>query len=116
MVGLYKEDGTMIINELEYATNFFQQTIGLMFRKHLDGGMVFVLDHEEYEPVHMLFMRFPLDDIFLNANRRIIYKAENLRPWAGFCSPPIKWKYLIEMNAGKIREYDLHIGDKVKIE
>jgi len=63
--------------------------------------------------IHMLFVFFPLDVIFLD-KRKIVLKTLTLKPWLGRASAE-KVKYVIELKAGTAAAFKIKKGDKLKI-
>ena len=58
----------------------------------------------------MLFMRFPIDVVFLDRDGRVVRAAERLRPWA----PAIGAKgaaEVVELRAGTIAASSTQAGD-----
>ncbi len=105
MVLIY--NGTPIANEISYAKNIFSQMLGLMLHKSIpvDFALIFVLKRPGTVGVHMLFMRFPIDVIFLDADKKIIGTA-TLKPWTGH--KRMKGvKYIIEMTRGTVERFNL---------
>lgn len=109
------EEGALVASDEEYATDLIGQTLGLMFRKTFNGALVFPMRRPSREPVHMLFMRFPIDLVFLDQDLRIVYLAEELKPWTGYCQPPCRYSYLVELPAGKIKGAGLKKGLRIFI-
>ena len=52
---------------------------GLLGRNELAPGEGLLLPHES--SVHMFFMRFPIDVVFLDRNLNVLKVVSNLRPW-----------------------------------
>ncbi|MCK4812069.1 MAG: DUF192 domain-containing protein, partial [Methanosarcinales archaeon] len=73
--------------------------------------MIFVFSKPEAVSVHMLFMRFPIDVIFLNPDKVIIDIAR-LNPWTGYRHVR-GVAYFIEMNAGTLERYGLVCGSQL---
>lgn len=92
--------------EVEIADNFLKKALGLMFRNQLDEnkGMLFPFKKEKTIPIWMFGARIPLDIIWIGSNRRIAHIKRNAKPCAGLLCPaiypPIKAKYVLEVNAG----------------
>lgn len=107
---LLKYDGARIATHIEYATTMLQMSRGLMFRKDIpdDYALVFVSSEPKNIFVHALFMRFPIDAIFLNEDK-IIIDIARLNPWSGYRYVK-NVAYLIEMNAGTSDRYELATG------
>ena len=111
MVLIY--NGKPIANEISYAKNIFSQMLGLMLYKSIpdDFALVFVLKRSCTVGVHMLFMLFPIDVIFLDIDKNIIGSA-TLKPWIGY--KRMKGvKYIIEMNQGTVERFNLVPGEKL---
>ena len=111
-----KHNGKIIASQVEFARNMFTQALGLMFRKSIphDFALIFTLKKPKTVDVHMLCMRFPIDAIFLDNQKKIIGTA-SLTPWVG--RKHMKGvQYLIEMNRGTVETYGLAVGDTVRFD
>ena len=110
---LLKDDGTHVATRIEYATGMVSMMRGLMFRRDIpdDYAMIFVFSKPEAVSVHMLFMRFPIDVIFLNRDK-IIIDIARLNPWTGYRRVR-GVVYFIEMNAGTLERYGLVCGSRL---
>ncbi|ADI74995.1 protein of unknown function DUF192 [Methanohalobium evestigatum Z-7303] len=111
---ILKSNGNTVASDVEFATTFFSQSKGLMFKKNVpnDYALVFVFDKPIKTSVHMLFVRFPIDVLFLDDSKRII-KATTLKPWLGTSSSEKIVKYIIEMKQHKISEHGLVEGEQL---
>ena len=90
--------------------------LGLMFRKNIpsDYSMIFILKKPSHIGVHMFFMRFPIDVIFLDNEKKIL-GFFRLNPWTGYKAMK-NTRYILEMNAGAIEKYNLSIGGQMEFE
>lgn len=107
---ILKHDGTPIATRVECVTSTLRMVLGLMFRRKIpdDYAMVFVFPEPKSDSIHALFMRFPIDVIFLDEDKRVIETAR-LNPWTGY--KHVKdVSYVIEMNAGTSDRYGLAAG------
>lgn len=95
---------------LEAADNFLSRFRGLMLRRSLGQADGLLLS--PCNSVHMCFMRFSLDIVYLDGEGRILKIVPNLRPWLGL-SCCLKAKATLELPAGKARELQLQIGDVI---
>ena len=89
-------------------TSIFQKAKGLMFSKQKD--LIFVEKKLKYIPLHMWFVFYPIDVLFLNENKQVIEIKENFRPFM-FYNPLNKAKYVIELKQGAIQESKTTLGD-----
>lgn len=110
---LKKHDGTVVATKVEFADTLFRQMKGLMFRRSIpkDYAMIFDVRRERYVDIHMMFVKFPLDVVYLNRDRRIIDIKPALKPWVGFALPKSPAQYVIELPAGSVERAALKIGE-----
>ena len=110
---LTKTDGTVVAQPLEEATNFFTQGMGLMFRRALpDGGGLLIY---RCSGIHMMFMRFPIDAVFLDKSNTVVRVYHRLLPWIGLI--PFVWRAdrVAELPAGTARRLQLRPGDRLAL-
>ncbi|HVO64471.1 MAG TPA: DUF192 domain-containing protein [Terriglobales bacterium] len=64
--------------------------------------------------VHTFCMRFPIDVVYLNAEQRVVYVQENLRPWR---MAPIRLAAasVVELPSGTIGETQTGVGDVIDV-
>ena len=113
---ILKHNGKTLASQVVFAKNIFSQMLGLMFRKSIskEFAMIFMLKKPMTLGVHMLFMHFPIDTIFLDEEKKII-GIETLRPWVGHKRME-GVKYLIEINKGITEQFGLKIGDMISFD
>lgn len=112
-MSLAKIDGTVVSANIEYADTLIKQIVGLMFRTSFEGALVFDLGRERFEGIHMLFVRFPIDVIFLDSNKKIIDVKTSLKPWIGSALPHSRFRYAIKMPAGAVERMALKTGEQL---
>lgn len=90
---------------------------GLMLEKRekFDYALVFEMPTENRygASIHMMFMRFPIDVLFLNSEKRIVDLVQGLRPWVLNYTPKKPAKFIIEIPAGSGEKFKLKLGEKV---
>ncbi len=96
--------------EVLIADSFFARLFGLMFRKEMPPAMALLL--APCSSVHMCFMRFAIDIIYIDKEYNIIKVVKNLKPWIGLSVCRKAWATL-ELNAGVAEQYGLKIGRKL---
>lgn len=102
------------IGKVEVADSFFSRFMGLMFRKNVDNGMLLKLPQSRSRhgsAIHMFFMRFPLDIVFADSDRKIVDMV-TIGPWKTY-TPIAPANYVIELKTGSIKKFDLEIGDNL---
>ncbi len=116
-VKIFFPDGKSVTAEL--AVNEEDRARGLMFRQTLntDEGMLFVFQKDEYNSFWMKNTLIPLDMVWLDSSRRVIFIAENVPPCkAEPCpsyGPDLPSRYVLELKAGKAREIGLKVMDRL---
>ncbi|MFZ2412091.1 MAG: DUF192 domain-containing protein [Candidatus Methanoperedens sp.] len=116
MLSVLKYNGVEIAKNIEFARTKLCQMAGLMFRKDIpsDFSMIFILKKQSYVNVHMFFMRFPIDVIFLDEEKKVS-GFSRLNPWTGYKAMK-DIKYVIEMKAGTIEKYNISIGGRMEFD
>lgn len=105
-----------VILSVEIARNATTQTRGLSGRPSLDNdtGMLFVFDHEDYWSFWMIDMKFPLDIIWFNSNRQVVWVEPNLQPCTSTncaeLTPESPAMYVLEINAGFAAIHQIKLG------
>ena len=72
-------DGLVICERCEVPENAFGRMRGLLGRDGLEPGAGMLIDRAP--SVHMFFMRFPIDVVFLDRDWRVVGIRHGLRPW-----------------------------------
>jgi uncharacterized membrane protein (UPF0127 family) len=116
MLPVLKYNGAMIARNIEFTRTMFSQVMGLMFRKSIsyNYSMIFILKKPSHVGIHMLFVFFPIDVIFLNEEKKIM-GLSRLRPWVGYKAME-DIKYIIEMKAKTIEKFHLCVGGQMEFD
>ena len=72
-------DGTIVCERCEVPKSSFARMRGLLGRSGLAPGTGMLIDAAP--SVHMFFMRFPIDVVFLDRDRKVVGVRHGLRPW-----------------------------------
>lgn len=116
---LRKGKKARLFEKTRLADNAFKRFKGLMLesKKNFDYALIFELPAETRygASIHMLFMRFPIDALFLDSGKKIADFAENLKPWSLNFTPKKKAKFIVEMPAGSIRRFKLEVNDRISL-
>ena len=110
-------DEPPVTRRVTVARSFWGRFRGLMGRASLadDEGLYLASNS-----IHMLFMRFPIDALFLSAPdtdgvRRVVGVRPTLRPWSGLVMPVKGAQGVVELPAGAIERAGLSVGDAVRL-
>lgn len=103
----------LIAGDVKIAENFFTRSIGLLSRKSLsqDEGLII----RPCCSIHTLFMKFPIDVLFINKKNEVIALYENVKPWRILPIHPTS-HYVVELCAGQISVKTICLSDIISIE
>ena len=105
--------GTVIASQVEVGSSFWAKFMGLMGRPSMASGAGLWLPGDN--GIHMFFMRFPIDALFLSREGRVVGAYRGLRPWTGLV-PLVRGAHgVLELPVGAIDASKTEIGDVVRI-
>lgn len=94
--------GGTVIPRLEVAQTSWARFRGLMLRPPLSPGSALLI--RPCKSIHMCFMRFAIDAVFIDARGRVTRVARDVRPWLGFAWGGRHARAVIELPAGSAGE------------
>lgn len=107
-----KSKNNILVENLFLADSFWSRMKGLMGKKDLaeNDGLLLV----PCNSVHSMFMRFPIDLLFLDQNFTVIRIIERFKPWK---ATPIfrDCCQVVELKAGVALKKGVSIEDKLEI-
>lgn len=100
-------------DKAEAADSFYSRMKGLLGRSNFPAGEALIIG--SCNCVHMFFMRFAIDVIFLDKNNRVVKALHSLKP---FRITPVYFKAVlaIELPAGTLASTSTQEGDLISIE
>jgi uncharacterized protein len=81
--------------------SLLQKATGLMFSRQKD--LIFEEKVERIVRLHMFFVFYPIDVIFLNKDKQVVELKQHFKPFT-FYNPLHKAQYIIELKAGTIEQ------------
>lgn len=108
-----QSDGAVVASNVLLAWDFLGRLRGLMGRARLDDGEGLWL--KPCSSIHMMFMRFSIDVLWLDPEDRVVAISAGVRPWIGmaWCSGAAS---ALELRAGEAARRDVHVGDKLQVQ
>ena len=101
----------VVIKKAKLCRNMLCKALGFMFRvRKPDYALIFVFSKEARRELHMLFVFFSIDVLFLDKNKRVVDIKKNFKPFSYYI-PKAKAKYVIEVPSGMLR--NTMIGDEI---
>jgi uncharacterized protein len=106
---------TILCDRLETAGGLAGQSRGLLGRDGLAAGAGMLFQSSlPLMWMHMMFMRFPIDIVFLNQENRVIRICHDLRPWR-FSPIVFGARMALELAAGAASSSSAAIGDAIEL-
>jgi uncharacterized protein len=106
------ERGVVVCERCEIPENSFGRARGLLGRDRLEPGEGMLIDRAG--SVHMFFMRFPIDVVFLDRDRTVVGVRHRLRPWR--VAGARRAVAALELPAGAAAEAGVEVGDVLVLE
>lgn len=93
--------------KVRIADTFWTRFVGLMLQKPLPPATGLLIT--PCNSIHMCFMRFAIDAVYLDKQGKILKIVRNLRPWLGISAC---WQAhsTLEMTAGEADRLGLEVG------
>lgn len=102
---------TVIAAQVELADSAWKRMRGLLGRGSLaaDAGMRF----EPASSLHMMFMRFAIDVVYVDRDERVVKLVRNFKPWRFSWARGARTAY--ELPVGSIDRSDVAVGDELEL-
>ena len=108
-IALRREDGNIVCERCVLADTALARMRGLLGRRDLPNGEGILL--KPASSVHMAFMRFPIDAVFLDRDLKVLKITYDLKPWRAAGSRGAK--AVLEIPAGEAGRRALSVGDRL---
>lgn len=95
---LHEPSGKQVAT-VEMLTGWWAKGIGVIGMRALSRGTGVVMPG--VASIHTLFVRFPLDILFLDHSRRLMKACPRVQPWTPLVQCPGSW-YTVELGAGTL--------------
>ena len=106
---------TVLAKNKKILINIFAKAKGLMFSKKLiDTGYIFIFSKPRRIDLHMFFVFYPIDILFLDESKKVIEIKENLKPFTFYISKN-KAKYVVELPQETIKKSKTKLKDFIQL-
>jgi uncharacterized membrane protein (UPF0127 family) len=100
--------GTTVAKSMRVARSMTERMVGLLRTSENELGDGLFIEHAP--SIHMFFMRYAIDAVFVDAGGRVTRTAPNLQPWQ------VVWsarggRDCLELPVGRIAESRTQVGD-----
>jgi uncharacterized protein len=112
MKALNKTKGSCVASEVYEARSFLERLKGLLGKSGLKEGEGMLL--EPAYQIHTWFMKFAIDVLFLDRDRKIIHLIKDLKPYrvSGLYKSS---RSVLELPSGAIEKSKTETGDLIEI-
>ena len=110
--------GRTLCERLEVAATMAEQSRGLLGRQDLGAGNGMLFKAGGFTPfmwMHMFFMRFAIDIVFLDKRGVVTRINHELKPWR-VSSFVFGARQALELREGAASRADTQIGDQIRID
>ena len=109
---LRDENGKVVCDRCTLARDTYSRMVGLLGRSGLPEGERLLL--QPAGSIHTFFMRFPIDAVFLDRERRVVRIAASVRPWRAALAR--RSRSVLELAAGEAARVGLRPGNVLRLE
>jgi uncharacterized membrane protein (UPF0127 family) len=104
-------DGRVVCERCTVADGFLSRLRGLLGRRELRAGEGLLLSPSS--SVHTLFMRFPIDVVFLDRGLRVVGISADVRPWR--LTGRRGARHVLELAAGQAQAQGISAGEHLTL-
>jgi uncharacterized membrane protein (UPF0127 family) len=105
--------GSVVAERCRVARSLRDRTVGLLGTSSLPAGEGLWI--ERSPSIHMFFMRYPIDAVFVDGDDRVVRVVERLRPWR-----MVAWvrgaRDCLELPAGAAAASGTVAGDQLELD
>lgn len=108
--------GVVVAEDAEIADSLWSRFRGLMMRSPASFGPGTGLLIDPCSSIHMFFMRFPIDVLYVDRNDRVVRVQRGIKPWRVGPLHTKGARYVVELPAGTIDKTGTQVGDHISTE
>lgn len=109
-----ERDQSTVAEKVRVADSFWQRFRGLMLSPEPSENEGLLIS--PCNSIHMMFMLYPIDAVFLDAGNSIKALYERLSPWIGLSGWHRDVSSVIELKSGTIKKTGIRINDILRME
>jgi uncharacterized membrane protein (UPF0127 family) len=95
-----------------YHDTILSKASGLMFSRKIDRAHIFIFKKPRRIDLHMFFVFYPIDVLFLNREKEVIEIKKNFKPFTIYVSKR-RASFVIELPESTVNNTKTRIGDKI---
>jgi uncharacterized membrane protein (UPF0127 family) len=110
LVVLRGDGGRIVCERCEVADTVIARARGLLGRKNLPSGAGLLI--RPSFSIHTLFMRFPIDAVFIDRSGSVVDVVRRLKPWRA--ATRLRARAVLELPAGEADRLTLRVGERLE--
>ena len=103
----------IIESNSKLCNDILSKFVGLMFSKKRNKALIFKFSEKKLIALHMLFVFYPIDVLFLDKNKIVVDKKESFKSFTFYKSKK-EAMYAIELPDGTIKKTKTELRDKIR--
>ncbi len=107
-----KTKKTILAKKIKFCKTEISKIKGLMFTKRLNKALIFIFKKESLQHIHMFFVWYPIDVLWLDKSKLVVQLKENLLPFRIILAKKPSL-YMIELENGTIKKSKTEINDMI---
>jgi uncharacterized protein len=104
------DGGRIVCERCEVADTLMTRARGLLGRNDLPSGAGLLI--RPGFSIHTLFMRFPIDAVFIDRSGSVVDVVRRLKPWR--TATRLRARAVLELPAGEADRVTLRIGERLE--
>ena len=112
VVTVQKEDGTVVCERCLIADSMWLRMKGLLGRADLPENEGILIT--PCSSIHMFFMGFAIDAVFLDRDLQVLKVVPRLRPWR--MAARLRARSVLELAAGACERRGVQVGDRLSLD
>jgi uncharacterized membrane protein (UPF0127 family) len=105
--------GTVLGEAIQVADTAVRRVKGLLGRECLEDGQGLLF--KSCSSLHTLFMRFPIDIVFMDKQGKVLKVSKNVKPFK-FVAAPLRAYYALELPTNAVAKSETRVGDRLTFE
>lgn len=104
---------TVVSEKALCRASLWGKASGLMFSSQKD--LLFIEQKEKIIPLHMFFVFYPIDVVYLDSAKNVVAIKEHFLPFT-FYTPKKKAQYVLELRQGTVRASRTQVTDSLEFQ
>lgn len=102
---------TVLAHKYDRCDSFISRMLGLMFSRK-PRALLMAFPTMQRIGIHMMFVFFPIDVVWLDGKRRVVALKRDLRSFSAI-TPEERAQFVIELPVGTIEKGRVGVGDHI---